>query len=411
MKRWTIGTLLFSGLICVSAAQAITVDEVVQLSQTGAGDNVILAQIQADSTVFHLTVQEILDLKDAGVSDQVITFMINTGKSLGVVQETVPYVEEETVVEEPVAEPTSSGYVDMGVSPGGISFSVGFGFGYYYPSWPGYSWSWYCDPFYWAGWPSYYAYWAPWPGSYYCYAPNYYCRYGYAYGGYWGGYYGGYWGGYYPSYAYYGGRNIGNRGPVGGYDRTYKDPSPGGAAAASRTLARKQQRVGTPRDGVHDYARLDTSRPETRSRASAGTPSRRGTAADVKVIRSRPTKERVSQNRPTSRSRSSASTPRSSRGSSSRVQRQAPSASRPSARSTGKVKQAPAKRQVKRAPSKGKAKPAPSRSTVRSAPRTRSAPARGSVRSAPRGGSSRGGGARVSRGGGGSRSSGGGRRH
>jgi hypothetical protein len=410
MKRWMIGTLLLSGLMYGGAARAITVDEVVQLSRSGAGDNIILAQIQADSTVFHLTVQEILDLKDAGVSDQVITFMINTGKNLGVVQETVPYVEEEAVVEEPVAEPTSSGYVDMGVSPGGISFSVGFGFGYYYPSWPGYSWSWYCDPFYWSCWPSYYAYWAPWPASYYCYAPNYYCRYGYAYGGYCGGYYGGYWGGYYPSYAYYDGRNIGNRGPSGGYDRTYKDPSPGTGTVA-RSAARQQQRIGTPRDGVHDYARLD-ARPESRSRATAGTPSRRGNAPEVQVIRSRPTKERVSQTRPTSRSRSSVSKPRSGGGSSTKVQRQTPSTSRPSARSAAKAKPAPSKGKVKPAPSKSKSKAAPSRSNMRSAPKTRSAPARGSVRSAPRSGSaSRGGGARTSRSGGGSRSSGGGRRH
>jgi len=415
MKRWTIGAIVVFGLLYVSAVQAITVDEVIDLSKSGADDSVILAQIQADSTVFHLTVQEILDLKDAGVSDPVITYMINTGKNAGVVAE-VPQTEEsqEPVVEENT-DYTTSGGVAVGVSPGGVSLSVGFGWGYYYPAWPGYSWSWYCDPFYWPAWPTYYAYWAPWPYSYYAYSPYYYCRYGYSYGGYCGGYYGGYWGGYYPSpyYAYYGGRNVGNRGPVGGsYDRTIKNPSAPGAP--ERAYVRAQERVGQPRDAVHDLARLDT-RPAVRSRAVAGTPSQgRGATPDVNVIRSQPTRERVSQTRPQpgnvepsrpSARTSTRSTP-PSRGTVAPPTQRGTSSSRSSARPPAR-----SETQVQKPSQRGsKSAPAPSRSTVRSAPRSQPSPSRGSsARPAPRGGGSRGGGA-PARGSSG-RSSGGGGRH
>ena len=59
----------------------MTPQDVIRLARAGAGEEVLLSQIDASHEVFTLTVQDILDLKEAGVSDRVITYMINSGKN------------------------------------------------------------------------------------------------------------------------------------------------------------------------------------------------------------------------------------------------------------------------------------------------------------------------------------------
>jgi hypothetical protein len=57
---------------------AVTVNDVIALSKANAGDEVIIAQIQATRSVFTLSNQDIIDLKNAGVSEKVIAAMIKT---------------------------------------------------------------------------------------------------------------------------------------------------------------------------------------------------------------------------------------------------------------------------------------------------------------------------------------------
>lgn len=57
---------------------AMTVNDVIALSKANAGDEVIIAQIQATASAFALSNQDIIDLKNAGVSEKVIEAMIKT---------------------------------------------------------------------------------------------------------------------------------------------------------------------------------------------------------------------------------------------------------------------------------------------------------------------------------------------
>ena len=57
---------------------AMTVSDVITLSQANTGDDIIIAQIQATHTVFALSNQDIIDLKNANVSEKVIAAMIKT---------------------------------------------------------------------------------------------------------------------------------------------------------------------------------------------------------------------------------------------------------------------------------------------------------------------------------------------
>jgi hypothetical protein len=61
-----------------SKTTAMTVNDVIALSQANTGDEVIIAQIQATRSAFALSNQDIIDLKNAGVSEKVIEAVIKT---------------------------------------------------------------------------------------------------------------------------------------------------------------------------------------------------------------------------------------------------------------------------------------------------------------------------------------------
>jgi hypothetical protein len=154
---------LFLGLLgWTASAPALTVRDVLDLLDAGVGEEVILEQMVADGSVFHLTVDGILGLKDAGASDALISEMIATGK-------------------------------DREYHSGdGIYDSYSYGYGDY-ESYRPYNVSIYYDPF------GYYWYPSPYYFSYY--APFSYFDFGF----YWGGsiwWDWAYWGSRYSYYAY-----------------------------------------------------------------------------------------------------------------------------------------------------------------------------------------------------------------
>jgi hypothetical protein len=57
----------------------LTPSDIKSMSKAGLQDNVIISQIQATSSRFHLTTADIIDLKNSGVSQTVITAMIQSG--------------------------------------------------------------------------------------------------------------------------------------------------------------------------------------------------------------------------------------------------------------------------------------------------------------------------------------------
>ncbi len=130
----------------------MTKDDVIALTKSRIGDNVIIRMIYNSGSVFHLRTPDVIELADSGVSDTVITAMMRTDEPGG-----------------------------GGGGPGG-----------YYASYPPYYW-WGVSPW-WSPWyfSSYWGYWGSgyWPTYYYyrSYAP-YYGGYRYrSYGGGGGGY-------------------------------------------------------------------------------------------------------------------------------------------------------------------------------------------------------------------------------
>ena len=58
----------------------MTKQDVIALSQAKVSDDVIISQMKASGSYFHLSTQDIIDLVNAGVSDKVIDAMIQTDK-------------------------------------------------------------------------------------------------------------------------------------------------------------------------------------------------------------------------------------------------------------------------------------------------------------------------------------------
>jgi hypothetical protein len=57
-------------------ALAVSTRDLIELSKAGLGDEVLVALIEADGTVFNLDAPRILELRAAGVSERVITAML-----------------------------------------------------------------------------------------------------------------------------------------------------------------------------------------------------------------------------------------------------------------------------------------------------------------------------------------------
>lgn len=79
IARWlSVGLLLLA--LSGARAEAVTVRDIVELTRAGLSDEVLLALIETDATIFALDAQQIVDLRAAGVSEQVIVAMLQSGR-------------------------------------------------------------------------------------------------------------------------------------------------------------------------------------------------------------------------------------------------------------------------------------------------------------------------------------------
>lgn len=101
----TRALLVLAVLLAPAAAGAVTVRDIIELTKAGLSDDVLVAVIEADLTIFTLDKDQILELKEAGVSDTVLLKMLRTRGEL-----------EPAGNPEPVVPP-QPGLVVIGASP------------------------------------------------------------------------------------------------------------------------------------------------------------------------------------------------------------------------------------------------------------------------------------------------------
>lgn len=67
-------------LFVSTAAQAVTLKDIVDLTKAGLGDEVLLALIDVDQHVFDVDAETLKSLKAAGVSEKVIVALVRSGR-------------------------------------------------------------------------------------------------------------------------------------------------------------------------------------------------------------------------------------------------------------------------------------------------------------------------------------------
>jgi surface antigen len=81
-------------------AAAISMEDIVYLTQQHTSDEVIIARIRSSNVMFHLTASDITNLKSQGVSDPVVTEMLSTANRVPVRQVYVRDPERPVVIYE-----------------------------------------------------------------------------------------------------------------------------------------------------------------------------------------------------------------------------------------------------------------------------------------------------------------------
>ena len=66
-----------------TSASAVTVEQIVSLSNAGVSQTVILALIDRDKTIFTLEPDQLITLKNDGISDEIIVAMLKSGRAEG----------------------------------------------------------------------------------------------------------------------------------------------------------------------------------------------------------------------------------------------------------------------------------------------------------------------------------------
>src|ERR1017187_5910590 len=64
----------------VTTAEAVSVRDLGDLNRAGLTDDVLIALMESDASVFHLNATDIRSLHDLGLSDKVIVAMLNTSR-------------------------------------------------------------------------------------------------------------------------------------------------------------------------------------------------------------------------------------------------------------------------------------------------------------------------------------------
>jgi hypothetical protein len=69
-------------VVCLGSARlhAISIRDIIELSRAGLSDEVLLALIETDKTVFTLSNEQLVLLKQSGVSDRVVIAMVEQGR-------------------------------------------------------------------------------------------------------------------------------------------------------------------------------------------------------------------------------------------------------------------------------------------------------------------------------------------
>src|SRR5262249_29906476 len=83
IMRIRLGAAVAVLMTLVAPVSAVTIDEIIQLSKAGVSEQVILALIDRDKTIFDIQPEQLVTLKRQGVSEPVVLAMLRSGRAEG----------------------------------------------------------------------------------------------------------------------------------------------------------------------------------------------------------------------------------------------------------------------------------------------------------------------------------------
>jgi hypothetical protein len=101
MRRIAPLLLIVFVMLLPARADALTVRDVVELTRAGLGEELLLALIEVDRSIFPIDVATIKELKASGVSERVITAMVRSGREVPPPEPMVAEVAPPPVTPEP----------------------------------------------------------------------------------------------------------------------------------------------------------------------------------------------------------------------------------------------------------------------------------------------------------------------
>lgn len=119
MRQLTLATLLVGGLLAgplLTPASAVTVEELFSLKANGLSDDILVALIESDGSVFELLPEDVVTLYRRGLSERVILAMIGTSRRVHQTQaeaETVTPIRTQETVIQPVQVMNHSSPVEV----------------------------------------------------------------------------------------------------------------------------------------------------------------------------------------------------------------------------------------------------------------------------------------------------------
>lgn len=78
MRRFAAVLALVCGLAAPAPAEAVTLRDLVELSKQGLGDDLLIALVEAEKSVFHLSAADVKSLKEQGLSDRLLIHLLQT---------------------------------------------------------------------------------------------------------------------------------------------------------------------------------------------------------------------------------------------------------------------------------------------------------------------------------------------
>ena len=76
----TFATAVFVLMVTAAPALAVTIRDLLNLKAAGLSDDILIALIQTDGSIFHLTADDVIALNRQGLSERVILAMIETAR-------------------------------------------------------------------------------------------------------------------------------------------------------------------------------------------------------------------------------------------------------------------------------------------------------------------------------------------